>query len=61
MIDFKALQQLLPNSRIFHEQLGKLGGNSHFQEPEQDAVAQEEQGVAPTTEHVAIYPWWYWL
>ena len=41
--------------------LGRLGGDPDFRPPPPDRLEQVSDGIAPTTEHSAIEPWWYRL
>ena len=43
------------------QKLAKLGGDPDFTPPPQDRLEQVSDGVAPTTEHSAVEPWWYRL
>jgi hypothetical protein len=46
---------------VTREQLGHRGGDPGFTPPLRDRVAEVQYGVAPTTEHSAVEPWWYRL
>lgn len=59
MFDF--FNFLFIRKEVTRDDLGTLGGDSHFRAPEPDRTEQILQGKRPTAKHTAVYPWWYWL